>query len=149
MARTPTRDRVFAALLRLFPSEFRGDFGDELRADFEDQEAAARTASRRAVAGLWLRTIWDFVRRGPREHLDVLVRDARYGLRVLCRPDRSRPRATPEPRTPRASWRCGRSRGSCLFPVSGSRLRLPALQRRFISRSRAPSRLVARHPRGH
>ena len=85
MARTPTRDRVFAALLRLFPSEFRGDFGDELRADFEDQEAAARTASRRSVAGLWLRTIWDFVRRGPREHLDVLVRDARYGLRVFCR----------------------------------------------------------------
>ena len=85
MARTPMRDRVFAALLRLFPSEFRGDFGDELRADFEDQEAAARTASRRSVAGLWLRTIWDFVRRGPREHLDVLVRDARYGLRVLCR----------------------------------------------------------------
>ncbi len=85
MARTPTRDRVFAALLRLFPSEFRGDFGDELRADFEDQEAAARTASRRSVAGLWLRTIWDFVRRGPREHLDVLVRDARYGLRMLRR----------------------------------------------------------------
>jgi hypothetical protein len=84
MGRTPTRDRVFAALLRLFPSEFRGDFGDELRADFEDQEAAARTASRRSVAGLWLRTIWDFVRRRPREHLDVLVRDARYG-RVLGR----------------------------------------------------------------
>ena len=46
MARTPRRDRVFAALLRLFPSEFRGDFGDELRADFEDQETAARTASK-------------------------------------------------------------------------------------------------------
>ena len=85
MGRTPMRDRVFAALLRLFPSEFRGDFGDELRADFADQEAAARTASRRSVAGLWLRTIWDFVRRGPREHLDVLARDARYGLRVLGR----------------------------------------------------------------
>jgi hypothetical protein len=49
MARTPTRDRVFAALLRLFPSEFRGDFGDELRADFEDQEAATR----RRVVGRW------------------------------------------------------------------------------------------------
>jgi putative ABC transport system permease protein len=85
MAHSRRRDRVFAGLLKLFPSEFRGDFGDELRADFNDQEAAARRASPRAVVALWVRTLWDFVRRGPREHLDVLLRDARYGLRVLWR----------------------------------------------------------------
>jgi hypothetical protein len=30
-------DRVYALLLRLFPSEFRGDFAEQMEADFRDQ----------------------------------------------------------------------------------------------------------------
>jgi hypothetical protein len=29
--------RFFRALLRLFPAEFRGDFGDDMTATFDDQ----------------------------------------------------------------------------------------------------------------
>src|SRR5205807_636515 len=83
--RLSLRERLLTALLRLFPAEFRGDFGDQIRDDFHDQEIDARTRSRKAVARLWMRTTWDFVRRGPREHADVIVRDARFGARLLMR----------------------------------------------------------------
>jgi len=77
-------DRVYQWLLRLFPAEFRGDFGDDMRADFDDQRRDVHGRSRAAVA-LWLRTLGDLLRRAPREHLDVLWRDARHGVRVMRR----------------------------------------------------------------
>jgi putative ABC transport system permease protein len=76
-------DRVFRLLLRLFPSEFRGDFGDEMSADFGDERADARTAGRLAIVRLWWRTIAGSLKTAPREHLAVLVRDAAYGLRLM------------------------------------------------------------------
>jgi putative ABC transport system permease protein len=77
-------DRLFRALLRLFPSEFRGDFGDGMAADFDDQhrDASGRLA---AVARLWLRTVLDMLRRAPREHVDLLSRDVVYAVRMLRR----------------------------------------------------------------
>jgi len=84
MAKEPLHRRLFRALLRLFPAEFRGDFGDQMAADFEDQrqEVAARPP---AVRRLWLRTTLDLLARAPREHLDVLWRDIVYALRSLRR----------------------------------------------------------------
>ena len=84
MARRPVHDRLFRALLRLFPAEFRGDFGDEMSADFQDQRRDAE-ARPRALRHLWFRTAADMLRRAPREHLDVLRRDAVYAIRVLRR----------------------------------------------------------------
>jgi hypothetical protein len=79
------RDGLFGWLLRLFPAEFRGDFGEEMSADFQDQRADASASGRRSLARLWARTLVDAVRRVPSEHLDVLRRDAGYALRLLRR----------------------------------------------------------------
>jgi predicted permease len=76
--------RVFRRLLRLFPAEFRGDFGDEMASDFEDQRAdAARREG--GIRRLWWRTVVDVLRRAPREHADVIRRDIGYALRLLRR----------------------------------------------------------------
>jgi putative ABC transport system permease protein len=85
MPRRSRREGLFGWLLRLFPAEFRGDFGTEMAADFQDQRADAAVAGRRSVARLWARTLLDVARRAPLEHLDVLRRDAGYALRLLRR----------------------------------------------------------------
>jgi putative ABC transport system permease protein len=76
-------DRVFRLLLRLFPSEFRGDFGAEMSAVFRDARADAATAGRLGIVRLWWRTLGGSLKTAPREHLAVLVRDATYGLRLM------------------------------------------------------------------
>jgi len=85
MPHLSTRDRLFGWLLRLFPAEFRGDFGKEMAADFQDQRADAAAAGSRSVARLWARTMVDVARRAPVEHLEVLRRDAGYAVRLLRR----------------------------------------------------------------
>ena len=46
-------ERAYQLLLRLFPSEFRGDFADEMIADFNDQQNDARHFGWLGVARLW------------------------------------------------------------------------------------------------
>jgi hypothetical protein len=79
-------DRWFRTLLRLFPMEFRGDFGQQMAEDFREQreEAGARRGPR-GIRRLWLRTVVDIVRRAPQEHADVLRRDAAHAIRILRR----------------------------------------------------------------
>jgi putative ABC transport system permease protein len=84
MVRPPIYERVYRALLSLFPSEFRGDFGDAMTADFRDQRRDAE-GQPRDVRRLWARTIVDLLRQAPREHVDVLGRDAVYAFRVLAK----------------------------------------------------------------
>src|SRR5262245_7154718 len=89
MSRDDTR--WFRVLLRLFPSEFRGDFGRQMADDFREQRDDA--AGRRGPPGvrrLWLRTVADLLRRAPQEHAEVLWRDAAYAVRML----RKRPAST-------------------------------------------------------
>jgi putative ABC transport system permease protein len=76
-------DRLFRLLLRLFPSEFRGEFGDEMSAVFGDARADAAAAGRLGILRLWCRTLGGSIKTAPREHAAVLVRDARYGLRLM------------------------------------------------------------------
>jgi putative ABC transport system permease protein len=76
-------DRVFRAVLKLFPREFRGDFGEQMADDFRDQREDA-TRRRRRVR-LWTRTVVDALRRAPAEHVDILRRDAGYALRLFRR----------------------------------------------------------------
>lgn len=83
MNRIPFRQRLFRVLLRLFPSEFRGDFGPEMTQAFEDERRDAAAAGRTGRAGFWWRTVRGMAMTGPREHASVMLRDAGYGLRLM------------------------------------------------------------------
>lgn len=83
--RSPLHDRLFRALLTLFPREFRGDFGEQMLDDFRDQRHDAERQGRSARRRLWRRTLIDALRRAPREHLDILRRDAAYACRLFAR----------------------------------------------------------------
>ena len=80
-----TRGSWFRRLLNLFPADFRGEFGSQMEADFDDQERDAAARGRRAVAGLWTRTVVGFLRIGPREHAAQMFADVRHGLRLAAR----------------------------------------------------------------
>src|ERR1041384_3810425 len=81
-------ERVYAALLRWFPTDFRREFGVEMRELFRDHLRAARKRSGlRGVLMLWIRTIPDLFFTGFHEHedemLNAIVQDARYAVRIL------------------------------------------------------------------
>src|SRR5262245_42455718 len=79
-------DRFFRRLLRLFPVEFRSDFGDDMTRTFGEQrdEMAARGGSM-ALLRLWKDTALGILTTAPREHWDLLRQDVLYGLRNLRR----------------------------------------------------------------
>ena len=52
-------ERFFRRLLRLFPADFRGDFGDDMAATFEDQRRDVLAQGDRMGA---LRLWWDTIR---------------------------------------------------------------------------------------
>src|SRR5947208_1970021 len=85
MATRSWHERLYRAFLRLFPAEFRGDFGDEMADDFRQQRLDAASGGTVPVVRLWTRTALDMGRRAPREHFDVLKRDAAYAVRLLMR----------------------------------------------------------------
>jgi putative ABC transport system permease protein len=76
-------DRAFKALMRLFPSEFRGDYEREMAATFRAERQAA--AGSVGIVRLWIATIADIFRTAPGEHLDILRRDIAYAGRMLAR----------------------------------------------------------------
>ena len=79
MPRRPLVDRIHRGLLRLLPRDFRGDFGDDMRADFDARrvdEGDARAIRREA--GPLLST-------AIREHAGILRRDVRDALRTMRR----------------------------------------------------------------
>jgi putative ABC transport system permease protein len=74
--------RVFRALLRLLPAEFRADYGREMEATFRAE--AAQAGGARGVR-LWMGTIGDLLRTAPAEHWDILARDLRFAWRAMGR----------------------------------------------------------------
>ena len=81
MSQQPRRSpRLFRALLWLLPREFRGDFGDEMAADFAD-----RRRETPSVARLWRRELPALLATAVREHASVLRRDVLYALRLMRR----------------------------------------------------------------
>src|SRR5688572_24375743 len=86
MARRPWHERVYRALLKLLPSEFRGDFEEAMTEDFNDQRAdAVARGDGRSVRRLWGKTVTGVVRQAPREHFGILRRDVGYAWRLLRR----------------------------------------------------------------
>ena len=79
----PLPDRIFKALMRVMPAEFRGDFERDLTATFRAERAEQRSSL--GLTRLWLATIADVVRTAPGEHLDILRRDLAYARRMLVR----------------------------------------------------------------
>src|SRR6185503_7808292 len=86
MARRPWNERIYRALLRLLPSEFRGDFEESMTEDFKDQRAdAVARGDGRSVRRLWRQTFTGLFRLAPQEHFGILRRDIGYTWRLLRR----------------------------------------------------------------
>jgi len=78
-------ERVFRALLRLLPLDFRNEHGREMEQVFRAQRGDARGGASLTVARFWLDTVQDVVRTAPAEHLAILKQDTAYAVRALRR----------------------------------------------------------------
>jgi putative ABC transport system permease protein len=76
-------DRIFRALLRALPAEFRGDYEREIAATFRAERRAATSFI--GLTRVWLGTLADIFRTAPGEHFDILKRDLAYTFRMLLR----------------------------------------------------------------
>ena len=74
--------RFYRALLRLYPSSFRAEYGEEMTAAFVHACAVADPVGK---AGLVLRTLADEVLNALAVHRAILVQDLRYTARTLNR----------------------------------------------------------------
>src|SRR5438270_4334766 len=72
-------DRLYRALLRLYPAEFRGEYGREMTQIFRDR------ATREPAARVWLDIARDLLVTVPREQGHVLLNDLRYAVRTIRR----------------------------------------------------------------
>ena len=79
MSRQPSR--AFRALLWLYPTEFRDEYGRELTLVFADRYRSA--SSLPALVLVWLEAIAGVLFEAPKEHGRMIVQDVRYALRTL------------------------------------------------------------------
>jgi putative ABC transport system permease protein len=76
--------RLYRALLRLLPFDFRSDFGPEMETVFHEQHTeAGRRGGAAGVPRLWWETIVGIFRTAPSEHLAMFAQDARFALRMM------------------------------------------------------------------
>src|ERR1700682_3078592 len=73
-------ERIYRALLRCYPSDFRNEYGSEMIHVFR------RRARDENAAALWLITVPDIALTASKEHLHMLTQDLKYALRTLRRP---------------------------------------------------------------
>jgi predicted permease len=79
-------DRIFRALVRLFPFDFRSDHGRDLEQTLREQHRdAQREGGLAAFVRLWLDVARDVLTTAPREHAAILKQDVGYALRGLRR----------------------------------------------------------------
>jgi putative ABC transport system permease protein len=77
----PLSKKMFRALMRLLPQDFRADFGGEMEHVFENQRREAQ--GRGGVARLWWETLAGIFRTAPREHMEILRQDCGYAFRMM------------------------------------------------------------------
>ena len=78
-----TGRRLFRALLRVLPFDFRADYGGELEQTFAEQQRDAPGAAGRTR--VWAENVMALFAIGPREHLNQLRQDVTYALRGMRR----------------------------------------------------------------
>ncbi len=79
-------ERIFRALVRLFPFDFRSDHGRDMEQTLRAQHMDARSEGTiRALVRLWVDVLRDVVTTAPREHVAILRQDVAYALRGLRR----------------------------------------------------------------
>ena len=77
-------DRLYGALLRLFPFDFRSDFGDQMEQTFRDQRTEIESRKgRTGLLRLWWDTLVGIFTTAPSEHISMLGQDIRYALRMM------------------------------------------------------------------
>ena len=79
MTRQTLGARLYRRLLRLYPREFREEYGAEMAGLYRDR------ARDEGALGLWLALLADVVRTAPKEQLNVLMQDIRHAFRVFVR----------------------------------------------------------------
>jgi len=72
-------DRIYRTLLRLYPKDFRDEYGAEMTQTFRDDWADDPRPRR------WLELATDVARSAPQEHAHVLLNDLRYAMRTVRR----------------------------------------------------------------
>jgi putative ABC transport system permease protein len=85
MAATDSRaTRIYRALLRLLPFDFRSDYGPEMETVFQEQhQEAGRREGTTGVLRLWWETSVGIFRTAPGEHLAMFRQDAGFALRMM------------------------------------------------------------------
>jgi putative ABC transport system permease protein len=81
--RTGPQERIFSALVRLFPADFQDRFAGEMRSLFRDQQRDARDAGRLAHARFFWYTCLGLILTAFREHREILFQDISYTLRLM------------------------------------------------------------------
>jgi putative ABC transport system permease protein len=79
------RDRLFRAVLRLYPEEFRERFGRDMTDAYRDARRDAAGQGRTGVVSFWLDVAIDAFVRAPGEHMQMMLYDLRYAARGLRR----------------------------------------------------------------
>jgi predicted permease len=75
--------RFYRALLHLYPSGFRAEYGADMVGIFAERRR--RTRGLAGVLALYTGAIWDVVHNAARVHADILRQDLRYTARTLLR----------------------------------------------------------------
>jgi putative ABC transport system permease protein len=75
--------RVFRALLRLLPFEFRDSFGREITRTFRDQRREAAREGTMGLFRLWIDTMRGLLTTAPSQHAAILRQDIGYALRMM------------------------------------------------------------------
>jgi capsular polysaccharide biosynthesis protein len=70
--RVRASEKLFAALILLFPKKFRARYGEPMRQFFRDECREAQRSNRELIR-LWCRTAADLMRSIPREHFNALT----------------------------------------------------------------------------
>lgn len=78
-----TGRRLFRALLRVLPFDFRADYGRDMEQAFELERREARGIAARAR--VWAANVAALLAVGPREHVHQVWQDVRYALRGMAR----------------------------------------------------------------
>jgi predicted permease len=74
---------MFRRLLRLFPFDFRAEYGGDMQHTFADQLRDAERAGTPGILRLWWETLAGIFTTAPREHWEMLRQDAGFALRMM------------------------------------------------------------------